>query len=84
MGMMQRIAGFIGLERRSDALDPSWGAIAPGIGYPAALTARAAEDLSTVLACTTAIGGGLGSVPALVYRQDGDNRVEAMGHRCAS
>lgn len=80
MGVMQRIAGFIGLERRSDAFDASWGAIAPGVGYPAALSAHAAENLSTVLACSTAIGGGLGSVPALVYRLDGENRVEALGH----
>lgn len=80
MGMMRRLADLIGLERRSDAADLSWAALAPGIGYPGALNALAIENLSTVLACTTAIGGGLGSVPALVYRAEGDSRIEAMGH----
>lgn len=80
MGMRHRIATWAGLELRDDRADPSWAAIAPGIGYPSALSARAAENLSTVLSCTTAIATALAYVPALVYRIEGDNRVEAMGH----
>ena len=80
MGLMQRIASLAGYERRDDRADPSWSAIAPGIGYPGALSARAAENLSTVLASTTVIGTSLAYIPALVYRRDGDDRVEAMGH----
>ncbi|MFD1789681.1 phage portal protein [Sphingomonas floccifaciens] len=80
MGLIDRTLSRMGFERRSDAADPSWGAIAPGIGYPAGLSARAHENLSTVLACTTAISSALAYVPALVYRLEGGARVEALAH----
>ncbi|WP_294006922.1 phage portal protein [Sphingomonas sp.] len=81
---MDRALGFLGLEKRNDSTDPSWGAIAPSVGYYGTLTARGAENLSTVLACTTAISSALAYVPALVYRRDGDgNRIEAQGHTLA-
>jgi HK97 family phage portal protein len=84
MGLIERALSRIGFERRNDAADPSWSAIAPGIGYPGALSARAAENLSTVLACVTAISSALAYVPALIYRRDGEgNRVEAYGHPLA-
>jgi len=78
---MDRALSRFGFERRSDATDTSWSAIAPGIGYPGALSARAAENLSTVLACTTAISSALAYVPALIYRREANgDRVEAFGH----
>ncbi|HEX8553164.1 MAG TPA: phage portal protein [Sphingomonas sp.] len=82
MGMIDRMAASLGFERRADTspADPSWQAIAPGLGYAGALSARQAENLSTVLACTTAISSALASIPALVYRIAGDNRVEVFGH----
>jgi HK97 family phage portal protein len=84
MGLIERALSRIGFERRNDALDPSWSAIAPGIGYPGALSARAAENLSTVLACVTAVSSALAYVPALVYRREAEgNRVEAYGHPLA-
>lgn len=84
MGLIDRALSRIGLERRNDAADPSWSAIAPGIGYPGALSARAAENLSTVLACTTAISSALAYVPALIYRREPNgDRVEAYGHPLA-
>jgi HK97 family phage portal protein len=80
MGMIERLAGWAGFEKRSGG-DPSWAAIAPGIGYHAGLSTRAAENLSTVLACSTAIATALAYVPALVYRRDGEgNRTEALNH----
>lgn len=80
MGMMDRIAARMGYERRAGD-DPSWSALAPGIGYAAGLSARCAENLSTVLACTNAISTALAYVPALVYRRDAaGNRIEATGH----
>ena len=57
MGLIDRALSRFGLERRNDAADPSWSAIAPGIGYPGALSARAAENLSTVLACVLSPAG---------------------------
>jgi HK97 family phage portal protein len=48
------------------------------------VSARAAESLSAVLACTGVISTSLASIPALVYRRDGQgNRIEAMGHPLA-
>lgn len=82
MGLIDRMASALGYERRADndLTDPSWAAIAPGIGYPAALSARAHENLSAVLACTTAIATALAYVPALIYRIQGESRVELMSH----
>lgn len=83
MGLIDRTLGLLGLERRGDTspLDPSWQALAPLTGYYAGLSARAAENLSTVLACTTAISTALSSVPALIYRRDGNgNRIEVASH----
>lgn len=80
MGMIERAFAAMGFERRSDAADPSWATIAPGIGYPGALSARAHENLSTVLACTTTISSALAYVPALIYRLENGARVEALTH----
>lgn len=73
MGMMTSAMAWLGYEKRSDAADPSWGAIAPGIGYPGALSARAHENLSSVLACTSAITSALltGNGLATIERGNG-------------
>lgn len=79
MGMMDRLAALMGYEKR--AADPSWASLAPGIGYMAGVSARSAENLSTVLACTNAIATALAYVPALVYRREGNgDRTEATAH----
>ncbi len=80
MGMILKAMARLGYEKRSDATDPSWDAIAPGIGYPGALSARAHENLSTVLACTAAISSALAYVPALIYRVTDDGRTEVPNH----
>ncbi|MGB6185142.1 MAG: phage portal protein [Sphingopyxis granuli] len=80
MGMIDLIASRLGYERRADG-EPSWTALTPGVGYLAGMSARAAENLSTVLACTNAISTALASVPALVYRRNADgDRIEATSH----
>lgn len=79
MQWIDRIASSLGYEKRAD--DPSWTALAPGIGYMAGVSARAAENLSTVQACTNAIATALAYVPALTYRRDSEgNRMEAPAH----
>ena len=80
MRLADRILSSLGFEKRSDATDPSWAALAPGIGYPAGLNARYAENMSAVLACVNVIADSLASIPALVYRQEGESRIEAMNH----
>ena len=78
MKLLDRIASLAGFERRAEEV--SWSALAPAIGYYGSLSARAAENLSAVLACSTVIGSSLASIPALVYRVEDNRRVEAMGH----
>ena len=83
MGMIDRTLSLFGLERRqNDAspLDPSWQALAPMTGYYSGLSARAAENLSTVLACTSSIATALAYVPARVYRWEGETRLEHASH----
>ena len=81
MGMMDRLSAFLGIEKRDAAADMSWAALAPGIGYTAGVSARAAENLSSVLACTSVISTSLASIPALIYRRDDKgNRIEAPAH----
>lgn len=58
MGLIERFAGWAGYEKRA-ASELSCSALAPGIGYYTDLSARAAENLSTVLACTNAIDTAL-------------------------
>ena len=81
MGLIDRTLARLGYEKRSDASDPSWRFLSTATGYYANLSARAAENLSTVLACTNAIATALAYVPALIYRRDGDgNRIEVAAH----
>ena len=78
MQFADRILSRFGYEKR--AVDPSWAALTPGLGAAGAMSARAAENLSAVFACTTVIATSLASIPALVYRIEGDKRIEALGH----
>lgn len=82
MGLMTRIAALAGFERRNDdsPLDPSWQALAPMTGHYSGLSARAAENLSTVLACTASIATALAYVPARVYRWEEETRLEHSAH----
>ncbi|MBO9579871.1 MAG: phage portal protein [Sphingobium sp.] len=82
MGMIERLFSSMGYERR-DGADPSWAALASNMGWSSAGNVRAAENLSAVLACSTVIASSLASIPALVYRREGDSRVEAAGHPLA-
>lgn len=78
---MSLIDRILGRRETRAAAEPSWPALAPGMGYYAGLSARASENLSTVLACTNAIATALAYVPALVYRREADDtRSEAPTH----
>ena len=86
MSFLSRLAALAGYEKRDAASppDPSWAALAPGVGYHASLSARAAENLSTVLACVNSIGTALASVPPIIYRRDGaGDRIEVPTHPLA-
>jgi HK97 family phage portal protein len=78
MGMIDKLASTLGYEKR--ASDPSWAAMGGNIGYPVAMTARASENLSSVLACTTAISSALAAIPALIYQRSDSGRQEIDRH----
>lgn len=78
MGMIDKIALTLGYEKR--AFDPSWAAIGSNVGYPSVMSARASENLSSVLACTTAISSALAAIPALVYQRSESGRQEIDRH----
>lgn len=79
MALIDRIAARMGYEKRA-ASDPSWNALYAATGPGAAVNARKAENLSTVLACTCAISSAAAYVPAYVYRREGNSRIEAPDH----
>lgn len=79
MSLLDRFATFAGFERRRRT-EPSWAALSPGMGYFGAMSARTAENLSSVMACTSVIATSLASIPALVYRREGGRRIEATSH----
>lgn len=84
MGLLERALGAFGFEKRNAAADPSWAALGGNVGYASALSARAAENLSAVLACTDAISSALAYVPAYVYRRNPDGtKVEVPTHPLA-
>lgn len=79
MGVMQRLAGKLGYERRSALRDPSWDALVAA-GPAARVNERLAENFATVAACVGAIGSSLSTAPAYVYRLVNGQRVEQQGH----
>jgi len=65
-------------EQRAE--DPSWQALSALSSTGGAVTARMAENLSTVLACTSAISTAIASLPAWVYRRADGGREIADAH----
>jgi HK97 family phage portal protein len=80
MTWRNRLAALIAPEQRSGA---SWSALATLSSNGMATSARAAENLSTVTACTAVVSGALSSLPALVYQRVGTGRREVVDHPIA-
>lgn len=80
MGILRRLADrFDPHEQRAE--DPSWTALSGLSSATGALVnPRLAENLSTVLRCTSAISSGIASLPAYVYRRTDQGRDEDAGH----
>lgn len=81
MGLWSRLLGR-SVEQRGASLDfgPGWGGLAAMSAAGGVVSPRAAENLSTVVACVNAISSGLASLPVRVYRAEDDGRVEAPNH----
>ena len=69
-------------ERRDAGLGLGAVSLAP-FGAAAGFSARAAENLSGVIACVNAISSALASVPARIYRTTDAGRVELPRHPVA-
>jgi HK97 family phage portal protein len=72
-------------KREKRAAEPAYG---PAFGYAAmpefSLSPHAAENLSTVFACVTAVSNAVSALPALLYQNQGKTRSEAIsGPFCA-
>ena len=67
--------------RRAPETRAGGGFYAP-VGFTSGTTinAQVAENLSTVTACINAIASGLANLPAYIYREQDDGRVEAPEH----
>ena len=71
------------MERRDVAVaaEPGWFGLDAISGQGGGYTnPRLAENLATVVACVNAVSAGIASLPARVYRTEGNGRVEAPGH----
>ncbi len=60
--------------------DLSWQALANLAPTGVGINARLAENLTTVLACVSAISTAIASLPAYLYRRDGDDRLVDNAH----
>jgi HK97 family phage portal protein len=81
MGLLDRFTGFLKAERRSSPT--SWDSLRNINGWVGNSPSRSAENLATVYACVQAISAALASLPAIVYRHDGKNRIEDRNHPLA-
>lgn len=77
--LRQRIANLLSpsTEQRA-AFTPGFASWSPA--FSANVDPCLAENLSTVTACVNAVASGIASLPAYVYRVQGDGRVEAPQH----
>lgn len=82
MSFFDKVLHRVGLERRN-AIDPSWAAMNLASGFPSLVSSRVAENLSSVFACATAISTAIAAIPAIVYRREGENRIEDTRHPLA-
>lgn len=82
MGLIKRIAGFAGYEKRDAGYTPDRGVRVPSLGLPIlGMSAHAAENLSAVQGCINAIATALAYVPVIVYRRDENgDRIENTTH----
>lgn len=74
MGVLTRLAGALGYEKRED---PSWSLATPyGAGLLAPSGPNTFENLSTYVACISAVADTVASLPMRLYRRTAGGRVE--------
>lgn len=79
MTLLDRVLGFVGLERRAAQTDPYWTNFAALRG--GGVTPRSAESVSAVYACVSAVAETIASLPLILYRRTADDgRDRARDH----
>lgn len=79
MTLLDRVLGFVGLERRAQPADPYWTNFAALRG--GGVTPRSAESVSAVYACVSAVAETIASLPLILYRRTADDgRDRAKDH----
>jgi len=79
--ILSRLLGRGAREQRAGGLSFGQGFAVTAGGSP--ITPLMAENLATVVACVNAISTGIATLPATVYRAEGEGRVEAPNHPVA-
>lgn len=82
-GMLDKLAGALGYERRNQISGNEWSG-GPIASSGIAVNHRVAENLSTVTACVNAVATVLASLPAYVFRTLPRGREEDAGHPVAA
>jgi len=79
MSLFEKALSAIGLERRTDSVDPYWSNFAAL--RDGSVTPNSAEGLSAVAACVSAISETIASLPLQLYRRTADDgRDTAKDH----
>jgi HK97 family phage portal protein len=79
MSLRERVGRWLIGERR-DSPPAYMPPLAGNYAVPYYGTSTYAENLSAVTACVGSISAAIAALPALVFRQDGDRRVEVTDH----
>jgi len=81
MGVLRWLADKFEGETRANPT--SWDLLGTIDGHGPITNARTAENLATVFACVQSQSAALASLPAIVYRREGDARIEDPSHPVA-
>lgn len=83
--LLSRLRGVAASESRSSLFDAAYftNLTGPVTASGQTVTARASENLSTVLACVAAISTAIASLPVYIYRRTEGGREEDEGHPLA-
>ena len=75
MGLIQRLAGRMGYERRAYNPNDTWASF-----QALRNTSSDPEGISAVYACVSAISETVASLPLILFKRDGEDRTRASEH----
>jgi HK97 family phage portal protein len=78
MSLIQRIGSALGLEKRTDASMNFWGTYDAFTTAP--ISPANAQSVSAVYACVSAISETVASLPLILFKRNGEDRIRATDH----